>query len=213
MLLTLLSLSLDLEYNKKANPNITENDNVHLLNELIQELTAEMQSVFNISITRKHIVDLDSSTDKKFSRHLIVHMPNGALFADAPSCGVFVKNFVGRLAEEVATGEMKDKHGTLAKYLFVNNNEEASRQVGEKLMEKGEQNMKSKVCFIDTGVYTRNRIFRILGSVKYGKPPTAALRIASTNEFPFPMGFGNEIFYNSDNDSKNPIDDEVRFLM
>jgi len=113
---------------------------------------------------------------------LIVHMPNGALFADAPSCGVFVKNFVGRLAEEVATGEMKDKHETLAKYLFVNNESKSNGN-------------DSITCFVDIGVYTKNRLFRILGSSKYGKQSSAALRIASTNEFPFPMGFCNNSFY------------------
>jgi hypothetical protein len=45
------------------------------------------------------------------------------------------------------------------------------------------------------GVYTRNRLFRLLGSSKFGKPPSAALFIASTNEFAFPQGFSNESFY------------------
>ena len=49
--------------------------------------------------------------------------------------------------------------------------------------------------FIDFGVYTRNRIFRILGSTKYGKKMDAALRIAEVNKFPFPNGFGNRNFY------------------
>ena len=56
--------------------------------------------------------------------------------------------------------------------------------------------MNSKqTCFVDTGVYTRNRLFRLLGSKKFGKPSSAALRIASANKFPFPEGFRNENFY------------------
>ena len=69
--------------------------------------------------------------------------------------------------------------------------------------------------------YTRNRLFRLLGSNKFGKPadagkkrlandsycdakqqtqpidllPPSALRIAEANEFPFPNGFGNAKFY------------------
>ncbi len=62
------------------------------------------------------------------------------------------------------------------------------------------------MCFVDIGVYTRNRIFRILGSVKYGKPTSAALRIAEANEFPFPGGFGNELFYKSND---NECDDNI----
>jgi hypothetical protein len=49
--------------------------------------------------------------------------------------------------------------------------------------------------FIDTGVYTRNRIFRLLGSTKFSKLTNAALRIADTNRYPFPIGFDNTKFY------------------
>lgn len=201
----------DLEYNKKANPNITEIDNETLLDEFITELNDELQKVYNINIDRTNIVDLDSSTEKKFSRHFIIHLPNGELFADAPTCGIFVKNFIGRLAEEVATGEMTTKCPTLAKYLFVQN--KPLDQSNENISYSNDNNnhLKSRnmACFVDSGVYTRNRLFRILGSSKYGKLPSAALRIASTNQFPFPSGFGNEKIYVPDfvdincNDTKN----------
>ena len=54
---------------------------------------------------------------------------------------------------------------------------------------------KRDTCFVDLGVYTRNRLFRILGSTKFGKTSSAALRISMTNEFPFPEGFDNTKFY------------------
>ena len=205
----------DLEYNKKANPNITEIDNEALLDEFITELNDELQKVYNITIDRTNIVDLDSSTEKKFSRHFIIHLPNGELFADAPICGIFVKNFIGRLAEEVATGEMATKCPTLAKYLFVQNKPNAAPDEKEK-----DFIGTRKVCFVDTGVYTRNRVFRILGSVKYGKSSSASLRIASTNLFLFPKNFKNEMFYNPnghDNDLKynweDNFQDEVRLTL
>lgn len=34
---------------------------------------------FGIEMTRRDVLELDSSTDRKFSRHLIVHVP-GAVF-------------------------------------------------------------------------------------------------------------------------------------
>mmetsp|Transcript_13604 Transcript_13604/g.22226 ORF Transcript_13604/g.22226 Transcript_13604/m.22226 type:complete len:438 (+) Transcript_13604:1-1314(+) len=58
-----------------------------------------------------------------------------------------------------------------------------------------EKKKKKLTRFIDLGVYTRNRIFRLLGSTKFGKPVDAALRIAEANEFPFPKGFDNSKFY------------------
>merc|ERR1712194_485783 len=54
---------------------------------------------------------------------------------------------------------------------------------------------KKTTCIIDLGVYTRNRLFRLMGSCKYGKPTTAALRIASNNCYKFPSGFSNKSFY------------------
>ena len=182
-----------MEYNKEANPHITEVDNETLLDEFIAELALELQKVYEITINRKNIVDLDSSTEKKFSRHFIVHFPDGELFADASTCGIFVKNFIGRLAEEVATGEMSRKNSTLAKYLFVQNKPTATSTHNEN--ENYQNGGHNKVCFVDTGVYTRNRVFRILASVKYGKPPSAALRIATTNQYPFPLNFKNDLFY------------------
>lgn len=229
-------LFVDIEYNAKANPNITSTENEILLNEFIQELSDEIQTHFNLTIDRTNIVDLDSSTTNKFSRHFIVHLPNGELFPDAPACGIFVKNFIGRLADEVATGMMKEKgHLMLSNYLFVNNkvidhdsggggaddkeglqfdheknkvqNEDTSGLTSLTppflsqpfISQHADANIanKNQTCFIDTGVYTRNRLFRILGSAKYGKPSSAALRIASMNQFPFPDGFGNEAFYES----------------
>lgn len=175
-------LYFDLEFSKLANPDISEQDTELLLDEFAEELIHEFRTMYEIDLTRDDIVDLDSTTDKKFSRHWIVHLPNGALFADATAVGRFVRVFVGRLAEALATGQMERE--TLAKYLFVN---------AAPSKAKGQRQASSKICFIDLGVYTRNRLFRVLGSCKYGKPPSAALRIASTNTFP--LDVSNEGFY------------------
>ena len=44
---------------------------------------------------------------------------------------------------------------------------------------------KNQTYFIDKGIYTRNQLFRTIGPVKYDKPSSAVLRIASTNQFKF----------------------------
>lgn len=228
-------IAKDLEYSKPANPQITAILDELLLGEFIDELIFELKAVFNISINRSHIVDLDSSTKKKFSRHLILHLPSAKgsilseqgkeqLFQDAPSVGIFVKNFVARMAEEQATGILKDRRPFLAKYLFVEtcaspgqpveickekdvaaNQTDFDQSQGVCDTTKMRENSNSKqTCFIDTGVYTRNRLFRLIGSKKFGKPSSAALRIASANQFPFPQGFGNEIFYVPEIGSSTP---------
>jgi hypothetical protein len=183
-------LYLDLEFSKISNPDISEEDSEQLMDEFLQELMMEFQTIYNLHVSQENMVDLDSSTDTKFSRHIVVHLPGGALFADAVAVGRFVRVFVGRLAEEVATGTMMTtkQKPALAKHLFVNSAPSRSTKTTPPSQESV-----SKTCFVDLGVYTRNRLFRLMGASKFGKPPSAALRIAPTNQFP--LAVANESFY------------------
>ena len=146
----------DLEYIKSYNPNLTDDQGDLLVEEFISELCVEVKCRFNLEITRKNIVDLVSSTDKKFSRHLIVHFPEGRLFSNCCSCGRFVKSFIGRLAEEVATGEMSSRHPTLSQYLFVWKEDRGDCLSSEELavLSGKDRNVKvdkKKTCFVDLG--------------------------------------------------------------
>jgi Herpesviridae UL52/UL70 DNA primase len=189
-----------------------------VLDELFEELADELQeryashlfecprtkSSYKLqALQRSDVVDLDSSTDTKFSRHWIVHVPvkratsldesseeeSGlaeALFSDAAAVGVFVRQWIGRLAEQQATHQLQENHRpALQKYLFV----------PKKSKDGSNASVDQPCCLVDLGVYTRNRLFRLLGSTKFGKPVTAALRIADSNQFKFPDGFGNYSFY------------------
>ncbi|KAL7541997.1 hypothetical protein ACHAXR_011661 [Thalassiosira sp. AJA248-18] len=219
-------LYFDLEFCKKANPHTSSDESEVLMTEFIQELELELQHHHGIQIDRSCIIDLDSSTDKKFSRHLIIHLPNGELFADACSAGVFAKRFVGRLAEELSTGVLVVRRATLAKHLFVNKQppkteESRSLESGKtaehdvaQCSKSGLQN-KNVTSFVDLGVYTRNRLFRLMGSVKYGKSASAVLRIANENKFRFPDGFDNSKIYLTDHNpcratcSNSPVSNDA----
>ena len=193
LILTSLNIILfiDLEFNKHSNPNLTPTITEDLLTELFNELCYEFQRVYTISISRNCMVDLDSSTPKKFSRHWILHLPNGELFSDAREVGIFVKVFVSRLEKEEKDGILQSRgHELLANNLFVNAEDSKNDDDND-----NDSKTPKLTRFIDLGVYTRNRIFRILGSTKHGKTPDAALRIAEANEFPFPSGFDNAKFY------------------
>jgi hypothetical protein len=188
-----------LEFSKAANPEITETLSCELLQEFIDELALEFQRHYELQVDRSCIVDLDSSTATKFSRHFIVHLPNQALFGDATAAGRFVRVFVGRLAEQTATGQLSESRPVLAKYLFVKSapsKKQSSQDSHLSSQSDKETDLPvSKTCFVDMGVYTRNRLFRLLGSSKFGKPASAALRIADSNTFPFPNGFDNDSFH------------------
>lgn len=157
-------LYFDLEYSKVYNPVVNEE---RLLNEFREELQLEFLEHYQVVLETPQIVDLDSSTDIKFSRHWILDIED-CLFEDAPTAGRFVKRLVSRLAEELATGQLTDRRPELAKHLFVNTKEEGKTS-----------------CFIDLGVYTRNRLFRVFRSSKFGKKAT--LEVSAINEYPIEL--------------------------
>ena len=187
-------LYFDLEFSKLSNPDIDDETTEVLMTEFLVELAIEFDRHYGLPLPRCNVVDLDSSTAKKFSRHLIVHLPGDELYPDAAAVGRFVRVLVGRLATEVASGQLQEKRPTLASHLFVYPAPSASSCQDSK---DSSGNAAKSVCFIDLGVYTRNRLFRLLGSCKYGKSTDAMLRIASTNEFRFPDRFTNDSFYST----------------
>lgn len=206
-------LYLDLEFSKTANPTIDEETAEALVQDVCDELAVEFQRLYSIQVDRRHMMDLESSTPSKFSRHVILHLPEGHLFASAAAVGRFVRVLVGRWVDEIAAGTLPETRPTLAQYLFVVTpppkgssshttdettrppaaTEKASASLSHEPPQKTNNN--NKTCFIDLGVYTKNRLFRLLGSTKFGKPASAALRIASANQFPFPPNFTNASFY------------------
>ena len=184
-----------MEFVKRYNPQLTPTVIETILDELYTELVTEFYIIYHIGpFDKTHLVDLDSSTDVKFSRHWILHLPNDVLFMNARHAGIFVRRFVTRLENECKSGELRSRgHGLLADNLLVyaddDDDDDDDNDKDDNL------SLRRKTHFIDLGVYTRNRIFRLLGSTKFGKPSTATLRIANANQFPFPCGFDNTKFY------------------
>ena len=96
----------DLEYCKLSNPKISEDDSEILMEELVEELIIDIKNNYGLQIDRSDIIDHDSSTNSKFSRHLVIHLPNGKMFSDAETWGSFVNQFVGRWCAELATNKL-----------------------------------------------------------------------------------------------------------
>ena len=65
-------LYFDLEFDRASNPDVFMDEAELLMGDFMEELCAEIQNTYGIRIGRSDIVDLDSSTATKFSRHLIV---------------------------------------------------------------------------------------------------------------------------------------------
>jgi hypothetical protein len=149
-------LYFDIEFNRDLNPSC---DGDHLIDILIEAVSQELVRVFHIGkCTKNDVLDLDSSTDKKFSRHLIFNLKD-AVFADNLQAGNFVAYLSDQLKQEICSADPSSK----IRQLIVK-----SPHTTEDL-------------FIDLGVYSRNRNFRILWSSKLGK--SAHLCLVKASQF------------------------------
>ena len=122
---------------------------------------------------RAHVVDLDSTTPSKFSRHLIFRVPE-SVFMNSATCGDFVRHICGCVRSYI---EVETK----CRYLPVQDNESLSRDKLQCLLLKTDQGRRALPC--DLSVYSRNRNFRLLHSKKRGK--SNPFVIANENTFIF----------------------------
>ncbi|KAK2653993.1 hypothetical protein Ddye_013849 [Dipteronia dyeriana] len=136
-------LYFDLEFNKKDNAEKNGDEMVELL---ISVTLDALRDKYCIEGNEDWIVELDSSTGEKFSRHLVIRIPKTA-FKDNSHAGAFVAEICSRIRSTSKRDETFEK-------LFIKRN-----ATSESLSQ----------LFVDTAVYTRNRCFRLALSSKAGK--------------------------------------------
>lgn len=191
----LCRLYFDVEFYKAENINLNGSE---MLDTLIDLICFYLQERFKISCERGNIIDLDSSTPDKFSRHLIFHLPM-AVFSDNIECGNFVSYIYEMTRRKVSENgsldlsrlltidvdpkdEIRPPDGIKVEQLFVNNKDG------------------NKTFFADLGVYTKNRNFRLFGSTKFGK--NAHLKISSENGFHGSYGEGKKLMKDMQHDAE-----------
>ncbi|XP_078071182.1 DNA-directed primase/polymerase protein [Mustelus asterias] len=202
-------LYFDLEFNKQTNP---ECDGRRMVTELIQYVCQKLEEIYNINCSSKDILNLDSSTHQKFSRHLVFHLPNAA-FKNNVHVGNFIRTVLQPVMRVLETRCGRDDQGAggsavLSTSTFIpaskdtreHFNVESSENLPSKrikyaLWEKLEENhldpdlsfliVKDKYgsdqLFVDLGVYTKNRNFRLYKSSKLGK--STYFEVAEENQF------------------------------
>jgi len=138
-------LYFDLEYSSAANPSVDGERCVDALHSLLAEA---LRRRLGVELADCVLVELESTpSPTKFSRHLVIRLPGLRAFRSSTAVGAFVHAW---LTEDVAPARETDAR---AAALYVRRREE----------EEGE------ALFIDQGVYTRNRAFRLYLSSKQGK--------------------------------------------
>ncbi|NP_001332820.1 DNA-directed primase/polymerase protein isoform X1 [Homo sapiens] len=205
-------LYFDLEFNKPANPGADGKKMVALL---IEYVCKALQELYGVNCSAEDVLNLDSSTDEKFSRHLIFQLHDVA-FKDNIHVGNFLRkilqpalDLLGSEDDDSApetTGhgfphfsEAPARQGFSFNKMFTEKATEESWTSNSKKLERlgsAEQsspdlsflvvknNMGEKHLFVDLGVYTRNRNFRLYKSSKIGK--RVALEVTEDNKF-FPI--------------------------
>ncbi|NXX88345.1 PRIPO protein, partial [Centropus bengalensis] len=80
-------LYFDLEFYKPANPGA---DGKSMVAKLIELVCQRLRELYDVNCSAKDVLNLDSSTDEKFSRHLIF-LPKNTVFKDNIHVGNFVR--------------------------------------------------------------------------------------------------------------------------
>ncbi|NXM23591.1 PRIPO protein, partial [Oxyruncus cristatus] len=204
-------LYFDLEFYKPANPGA---DGKSMVAKLIELVSQKLKELYDVNCSTKDVLNLDSSTDEKFSRHLIF-LPQKTVFKDNIHVGNFVRTILQpatRLVEGMAaaavipeeeaghvfqsSAEAVGLDGSLTNLTAI---EDASKgwpatahKTKDTEMSHRRENLDfsflivndkegNKQLFVDLGVYTKNRNFRMYKSSKAGK--NVILKIAEDNKF------------------------------
>ncbi|XP_062431728.1 DNA-directed primase/polymerase protein isoform X2 [Rhea pennata] len=179
-------LYFDLEFYKPANPGA---DGKSMIAKLIELVNQKLEEFYDVKCSAKDVLNLDSSTDEKFSRHLIF-LPHKTAFKN----NIHVEERAGHVFQcSISTG------GLDCSVINLSAVEDASKswpsiahETTEIETSQQEENSEfsflvvndkegRKQLFVDLGVYTKNRNFRIYKSSKAGK--NAILKIAEDNKF------------------------------
>ncbi|KAB0352580.1 hypothetical protein FD754_017437 [Muntiacus muntjak] len=202
-------LYFDLEFNRLANPGADGKKMVALL---IEHVCKALQEFYRVNCSAEDVLNLDSSTEEKFSRHLIFQLRDVA-FKDNIHVGNFVRKILQPAFHLIASedddmtpetmgreftrfSETPSEQGTCFSEMSTDHDVgEGWTSNSEKLGRPGsaqqsspdlsfllvKDDMGEKRLFVDLGVYTRNRNFRLYKSSKIGK--YVALEVAEDNRF------------------------------
>ena len=144
-------LYFDCEFYKDFNPQLdVQEDGRRLVNDLVRLTACSLQMLFGIMVTREAFLILESSTDKKCSYHIIVHLPRNQLFETNIQVGIFVR-WLGESCRPQTSSESVPTNSRFSN-LWVKGRKSDQREF-----------------FADQAVYTKNRAFRLLYSSKFGK--------------------------------------------
>lgn len=176
----------DLEFSISSNKDLN-GDN--LTSKWINLVVWKIYMIWKIYIDDKSIIVLDSTTAEKFSKHVIIILPgiennniktfnNEILFKNNLCIGALVESILEDITyEAVEIIEINKNESNSINNSLCNESIQCPIYGRKPKLEykdfwvnpKDSASSNKKVCFVDLGVYTKNRAFRLYQSSKYGK--------------------------------------------
>jgi hypothetical protein len=180
----------DLEFSTEDNPELDGDAITAMWCNLV---VWKVHSLFGIALGPQNVVVLDCSTEVKFSKHMTLLIPrdghhyapaaptsatswnqNGELlFRNNLAVGAFVESILQDITEiTVIPLPHNGDNGTPASAANI------APPLGTRVCRRPRPEYESlwvkkkdgkRTCFVDLGVYTKNRAFRLFGSSKFGK--------------------------------------------
>ncbi|XP_015694625.1 DNA-directed primase/polymerase protein [Oryza brachyantha] len=158
----------DLEFDPRLNKMRDPDEMVDIL---VAVTFSALHDKYSIEGQEEWIIELDSSTEEKFSRHLIIRIPKTA-FKDNSHVGAFISEICSRIAAQRAANPNFEK-------LYITKDRSCTGP--------------SDHLFMDTAVYSRNRCFRLAFSSKSGKKSF----LVATGRFKYKNMNDKELFMKS----------------
>ena len=176
-------LYLDLEFSTAGGCNECKNGDA-MVDALLALIEDEFAERFNIRFDddsgdadgmRKYVLELDSTTPTKFSRHVVIVLP-GIAFENNAHVGAFIRSVVQkaemRRDEDVRCDDIfvqKEAREVDAADATTLGRDTRDDDAAHQATQQQQHHDEGDVPFVDLGVYSRNRAFRLPYSSKAGK--------------------------------------------
>ncbi|KAM4707444.1 DNA-directed primase/polymerase protein [Discoglossus pictus] len=194
---TVCKLYFDLEFYRPANPGA---DGIKMVALVIEYFRKKLEECYGVKCSADCVINLDSSTKEKFSRHLIFVLHDAA-FKDNIHVGNFIKwslQAVIRLTEPMSSSaesvcgahDIPSTEDIGTHFPSTAKKDRETHEAKENDPKIKEYDLSSLIVkdkdggnrlFIDLGVYTKNRNFRLYKSSKLGK--NVMFEVADDNKF------------------------------
>jgi DNA-directed primase/polymerase protein len=186
-------LYFDLEYSLEISSNRNRSSE-RILEFFRRFLCDAIERFFQIPCHPENIIELLSESEKKFSNHWIVVLPGKIVWKDNFHCGKFVKMMLTHLHHRIPI-PVQYRNGT-CKFEYSYPNLCYEELAKELQIELSDGTME---WFVDQGVYSRNRNFRLFGSCKRASSTSGGLYLSPYCQYKFPI------------DSRSDHQPEVKF--